>query len=141
VPTSVDFGLAADKFSAAASQVGDLTASVAGMDPGSVLMGGRVGAEVPTKIGQASSAAVRCQAILSAAAATCRLRATLMAAYEEALRVFNLQIAQYEGAWRTYDQQISQHVVDSEMPEPLRPMMQAPIHPTKPAWSTATRFQ
>lgn len=92
MPTLDAFLAAADRFSAVAVELGSLAGSLHQIDGTSVVVGGRLGADVPESIERCRGIALACAQRVLDAEATCRQRAAVIVAYEAELLIYEQQL-------------------------------------------------
>ena len=123
--TRVAYEHAASEFAATGRSLRILAADVDTMDPAAIVRGGRLGRLVPHHLEQSSVMARIAAAQVDAAAAECRRRAAVIAAYEAELRVYNGHVAAY---LRSFDSWRRRYDAWAAGPGDLRP----PVPPTAP---------
>jgi len=132
MPTIAQFELAASMFDAAAQQVGGLTAAAEGAGASSILRGGLLGQQVPSRIAAAGTTARWCEARLGFMARTCRARAAIVADYAAALERYEAEYRQYSYDRYAWDQEYWAWWNDPyNEPYPSAIEPQPPVEPVK----------
>lgn len=140
MPTKADFEAAAAKLTAAAQQVGVLTAAAEGAGASDILRGGSLGRQVPAKIAECSATAASCAAALEDVAATCLERAGIIAAYEGEVRIYRLRYDAYRRAYSWWSSEYSRWwVSEGTYPYPGSPPVPPPRPAPPPDWAETER--
>lgn len=140
MPSRADFEAAADKFAAAAQQVGGLTTAAEQAGVATILRGGTLGRLIPERIAAAAQTAVACRVRIEDAEATCRERAAIIAAYESELAAYDVAWGGYvQASWNWSAQYSAWYISEGKVPHP-GPHPTAPIKPTAPPdWADVRR--
>ena len=140
MPTKADFEAAAQKLSAAARQVGGLTAAAEAAGPSDILRGGSLGREVPERIMACANSARACQSGILDVEAICLERAGIIADYEGQLATYDLAYSRYQSRliqyYRAYDEW---YYSDGLLPHPGSPPWPPPKPTPPPAWAEVRR--
>ena len=140
MPTQSAFLAAADQFESAAGQLGSIASTLHQLDSSSVVHGGRLGAETAESLTACGATASACVNQVLSAAAVCRHRAAVIAAYEAQLQVYYQLLGGYEASQLLWTQQFNAWFMSDGLGaypawNPIPPT--APVPP--PAWADVVR--
>lgn len=140
MPTQSAFLAAADQFDSAAAQLGSLASSLHQLDGSSVVRGGRLGAETTEALAACGATASACVNQVLSAAAVCRYRAQVIAAYEAELQIYYQLLGGFEASKILWDQQFNAWFMSGGLGaypawNPIPPTAPAP----PPAWADVDR--